>query len=75
MDRSVSLRLRPANMPMIWCGHTVTRLDSLAGPIDVDRLINASFMMLLDSARRNVAVPALARWPLAWASRRRSRPT
>jgi hypothetical protein len=33
-------------------------------PLTVDGLIDASLTVLLDSARRKVAVPALARWLL-----------
>jgi len=33
-------------------------------PLTVDGLIYASSMVMLDSARRNTAVPALARWLL-----------
>ena len=33
-------------------------------PLTVDGLIYASFMVMRDSARRKVPVPALARWPL-----------
>jgi hypothetical protein len=34
-------------------------------PPTVDRLIYASSTVMLDSARRKVSVPALARWPPA----------
>jgi hypothetical protein len=50
-----------------WIGRLV--------PLTVDGLIYASSMVLLDSARREVPVPALARWLLGLASRRRWRRT
>jgi hypothetical protein len=34
-------------------------------PLTVDGLIYASSMVLLESARRNIPVPVLARWLLA----------
>jgi hypothetical protein len=43
--------------------------------LTVDGLIYASSMVMLDSARRRVPVPALARWLLALASRQHSRRT
>jgi len=49
-----------------WTGRLV--------PLTVDGLIYASSMVMLDSARRKAAVPALARWLLGLALRRRSRP-
>lgn len=50
-----------------WTAHVVL--------LTVDGLICASSMAMLDSAPRKASVPALARWLLAWASRRHSRPT
>jgi hypothetical protein len=50
-----------------WIGRLV--------PLTVDGLIYASSMVLLDSARREVPVPALAGGCPAWASRRRWRRT
>ena len=50
-----------------WTGRLV--------PLTVDGLIYAGSMVMLDSARRKVPVPPLARWLLGLASRRRSRPT
>ena len=44
-------------------------------PLTVDGLIYASSMVMLDSARRKVPVPALARWLLGVGIARRSRPT
>jgi hypothetical protein len=41
-------------------------------PLTVDGLIYASSMVMLDSARRGLRVPALARWLLAWGLLRRS---
>jgi hypothetical protein len=40
-------------------------------PLTVDGLIYASSMVMLDSARRKVRVPLLARWLLALGSLRR----
>jgi Protein of unknown function (DUF2637) len=42
-----------------WTGRLV--------PLTVGGLIYASSMVMLDSARRGVRAPALARWPHAWA--------
>ena len=50
-----------------WIGRLV--------PLTVDGLIYASSMVLLDAARREVRVPALAGGCSAWASRRRWRRT
>ena len=50
-----------------WTGRLV--------PLTVDGLIYASSMVMLDSARRKVPVPPLARWLLGLGLRRRSRPT
>jgi hypothetical protein len=44
-------------------------------PLTVDGLIYASSMVMLDSARRKLPVPALARWLLGAGLRRRSRTT
>src|ERR1700722_8236285 len=38
------------------------RLDRALHPLTVDGLIYASSMVMLDSARRDVPLPALARW-------------
>jgi hypothetical protein len=46
-----------AHGEMGWTGRLV--------PLAVDGLIYASSMVMLDSARRKVPVPALARWLLA----------
>jgi hypothetical protein len=42
----------------------MSRVDGTPDPIDLDGLIYASSMVTLDSARRQVLVPALARWLL-----------
>jgi hypothetical protein len=49
-------------------GHGETGWTAHLIPLDVDGLIWASSMALLDSARRGVRVPTLARWllPLWW---------
>jgi hypothetical protein len=41
-------------------------------PLTLDGLIYASSMVMLDSARRGLRVPALARWLLAWGLLRRA---
>lgn len=48
-----------------WTGRLV--------PLTVDGLIYASSGVMLDSARRKVPIPALARWLLGLGSRRRWR--
>ena len=50
-----------------WTGRLV--------PLTLDGLVYVSSMVMLDSARRKMPVPVLARWLLGLASRRRSRPT
>jgi hypothetical protein len=50
---------------MTWCGRTVSRAGRLGWcRSPVDGLIYASSMVMLDSARRKVLVPSLARWLL-----------
>ena len=52
------------SMPMIWCGRMGRWVDGPDGAAHVDELIYASSMVMLDSARRKVSVPGLARWLL-----------
>jgi hypothetical protein len=48
-----------------WCGRMARRAGRpRLFPLTVDGLIYASSMVMLDSARRKVPVPALARWLL-----------
>ena len=47
-----------------WSGRMVSWVDGSLVPLTVDGLICASSMVMLDSARRKVRVPALARWLL-----------
>ena len=49
---------------MPGAGARGVRLDCRLVPLTVDGLIYASSMVMLDSARREVPVPALARWLL-----------
>jgi hypothetical protein len=55
--------------------HGEARWDARLVPLTVDGLIYASSMVLLDSARRKVPVPAPARWLLGLGIGRRRRPT
>ena len=49
----------------VWCGRTVSLgWTARMVPLTVDGLIYASSMVVLDSARREAPVPALARWLL-----------
>ncbi len=54
----------PTNTPTSSYGCTVRRWNARLVPLTVDGLIYASSMVLLDSARRKVPVPAPARWLL-----------
>jgi len=54
--------------------HGEARWDARLVPLTVDGLIYASSMVLLDSARRKVPVPAPARWLLGLGIGRRRRP-
>ena len=49
---------------MPWSGRTARRGGRALVPLTVDGLIYASSMVMLDSARRKVPVPPLARWLL-----------
>jgi Protein of unknown function (DUF2637) len=60
----VSRRSRPTSTPTPGAGARETGWIGRLVPLTVDGLIYASSMAMLDSARRQARVPALARWLL-----------